>query len=116
MNALSREFPHSVATDTDNDTGGDVFRPDFRSVQKSPAIMDPFEVATRTPALWAQFLSEAYGSVRAIVIAFDVTEKTARKWLSGEGGANMRHTVIAQAQHPQLYHERVVQPVMIAAE
>lgn len=65
---------------------------------KNPAAMDPYRAHLEWPAMWSDYLHGAFaGPMKSerIAVAFQVSERTARKWLTGEGGCNGRHVRVA---------------------
>ena len=85
------------------DSGGEI----VRLAAFDPS--DPHQVALHFPEDWARLMHEVYGGrIRDIILQFDVTERTARRWLAAEGGVNGRHTIIAQRAHPEAYLRLVV--------
>lgn len=71
--------------------------------------VDVWEIARRAPTLWARFLREAYhGDLAGIMMSFGVCERTARRWLAGEGGTRGQHHIVAQQEHPEVYRRIVL--------
>lgn len=60
--------------------------------------LDPYQAHIEWPSLWAEFLRRAFAGPmmsERIALAFQVSERTARKWLNGQGGCNGRHVRVA---------------------
>lgn len=77
-----------------------------------PRAVDVWAVAKQFPARWAIFMHEVYGGdVARIMLDFGVCERTARKWVRGEGGVNSRHSTVAQLEHPEAYAQLVLREV-----
>ena len=71
--------------------------------------IDIWDVARRAPEQWARFMRETYrGDLVLIQITFQVTERTARRWLAGEGGVRGQHHVVAQLEYPEEYRRIVL--------
>lgn len=83
---------------------------EFADKNAGPAAFDVWETARQFPARWSLFLQQVYRSdVARIMHEFQVSERTARRWLSGEGkGVRGVHTAVAQARHPEEYREVVL--------
>jgi hypothetical protein len=74
----------------------------FLAGQKSGAarMVDPFQVRADFPEMWARYIRANFRSVAAVVAAFEVSERTARKWWEGETGAHGGHVAVACRMHP----------------
>lgn len=78
-------------------------------LQKSPEflsdirpVLDPYSVHAAFPDRWRMYLMETFGSdPERIAQQFGVTERAARKWLSGETGCKGGAVAIAMQLHPQ---------------
>lgn len=79
------------------------------AAQKSPEFLsdvrpvsDPYSVHAAFPDRWRLYLMETFGSdPERIAQQFGVTERAARKWLSGETGCKGGAVAIAMQLHPQ---------------
>jgi hypothetical protein len=69
------------------------------------AMSDPYAAHRDFPAEWADFLKVAFRGpmmVQRIAMHFGVTEKGARKWMSGKSGCNGQHVQRAARDFPAL--------------
>jgi protein involved in temperature-dependent protein secretion len=57
--------------------------------------MDPYAVQRAFPARWQAYLRARYAGPAEVQRAFAVCERTARKWLAGDTGANGAHVAVA---------------------
>lgn len=74
------------------------------------APLDVWRIAREFPDRWARFLHEAYrGDILSIQISFRVCERTARRWLAGEGGVRAPHHVVAQVEHLDDYRRFILE-------
>ena len=67
--------------------------------------IDPYEAHRIWPGLWAGFLKQAFRGpmiTARISMAFQVDDRTARKWLAGEGGCKAHHVRVAMQRDPAL--------------
>lgn len=62
---------------------------------------DPAAVHRGFPDRWRAYVRANYRGVRHICQTFDVSERTARKWLEGETGAVGGHVAVAVQEHPE---------------
>lgn len=116
MNAASpRSFPSNVPSQDDVDTSGSRLSP-RNFVGKSADIsvnhvsaVDVWKVANEFPARWAEFLRVAYHSDLILIQnTFRVCERTARRWLKGNGGVRAPHHVVANHERPEDYRRIVL--------
>lgn len=64
-------------------------------------VVDPFRVRADFPELWSRYIRANFRSVTAVIAAFEVSERTARKWWDAETGASGGHVAVACRLHPQ---------------
>lgn len=67
--------------------------------------LDPYKAHREFPEKWAEFLHVAFRGpmmVQRIALHFQLSEKGARKWLSGQHGCNGQHVVQAAQDFPEL--------------
>lgn len=96
--AGASSVPHPVAPDRMR--GGDpVARPGH--VLRGRAMADPYRIRHDFPERWSAYIRSHFRSVSAVVAAFDVSERTARKWLEGADGCNGGNVAVAVELHPE---------------
>ncbi|WP_394707849.1 hypothetical protein [Roseovarius pacificus] len=62
---------------------------------------DPFEVQKAMPEKWQAFVRDNFSDPRAVMDAFGVSERAARKWWNGEGGVNGAYLFYALRRWPE---------------
>lgn len=82
---LGRDFPHAVHD---------------AALRRPDATLDPYAMQRAFPERWQTYLHENFRDIGHVCRAFNVTDKAARRWWNGEGGANGAYTMIAMALHP----------------
>lgn len=72
------------------------------SAQKSGplGVHDPDRVHREFPARWSSYIRTNFRDLRHIQQVFGVSERAARKWWNGDGGANGAYVAIAVEAHP----------------
>ncbi|WP_306150620.1 hypothetical protein [Roseovarius sp. MMSF_3281] len=63
-------------------------------------VADPHEVQRAMPELWQSFIRANFSDLRAVMMAFGVSERAARKWWNAEGGVNGAYVVHAFRRWP----------------
>ena len=66
---------------------------------------DPHKIHREFPGRWQAYILAHYQSLAHVCWVFDVCESTARKWWTGETGANGANVAIAINVHPVEAHE-----------
>lgn len=66
-----------------------------------PARIDPDRLLAAFPILWGRFIRANFHNLRQVMLAFGVSERTARSWWAGDGGCNGRHVFIAMGLYPR---------------
>ncbi len=66
----------------------------------APTRFDPAKVHREFPERWRAYIHQNYRNLKVIMQTFNVSERTARKWWSGETGANGGHVAVAVNEHP----------------
>lgn len=87
---------------------GQKFRSEQKSAQKSEndsgqasaTGCNPHQVHREFPDRWAQYIRTNYQDLHHVMRVFWVSERTARKWWSGETGASGGYVAIAVNEHP----------------
>lgn len=108
----SSPVPHPVSPDKMR--GGDpVQRPGISPRPEAPAdvplappvagrpVLDPFRIHHEFPDRWSAYIRAHFRGIAAVIAAFGVSERTARKWWDGENGANGGNVAVAVALHPE---------------
>ncbi|WP_298491580.1 hypothetical protein [uncultured Maritimibacter sp.] len=62
--------------------------------------LDPYGINATFPEKWRAYLHAAFRNHFEVAQAFQVSERTARKWWAGEGGAQGGKVAIAVSLHP----------------
>mgnify|MGYP007078090577 FL=1 len=57
--------------------------------------VDPFKIARAWPQRWQAYLRASFRTAREVAHAFDVSERTAGFWWTGEMGCKAPHLVVA---------------------
>lgn len=63
--------------------------------------LDPYRVARDFPQRWSAYIRGRHRDLSEVCRAFGVCERTARKWWTGETGANARQLVMAWRRDPE---------------
>jgi len=61
---------------------------------------NPHDVHKSFPARWCVYIKANFRNLLHVQQVFAVSERTARKWWNGEGGANGGYVAIAVREHP----------------
>lgn len=72
---------------------------------------DPVRVHREFPDRWCAYIRANFRDLNHVCQVFNVSERTARKWMAGETGANGGHVAVAILEHPVEAHR-----MLIAAE
>lgn len=62
---------------------------------------DPYKLHRGFPERWARYIRANFRNVTHVCQVFNVCERTARKWWTGESGAVGGHVAIAVNEHPE---------------
>lgn len=65
------------------------------------AVDDSRDVQRAMPELWRDFIRANFADLRAVMLAFGVSERAARKWWNAEGGVNGAYVVHALRHWPE---------------
>jgi hypothetical protein len=61
---------------------------------------DPHKVHRQFPERWQRYIRAQYRSLAHVCQVFDVSERTARNWWTGQTGAVGGHVAVAVREHP----------------
>ncbi|MBF9042978.1 hypothetical protein HKCCE4037_06550 [Rhodobacterales bacterium HKCCE4037] len=64
------------------------------------ARLDPHAIHRDFPARWRKYIRANFRDLDHIQQVFGVSQRAARKWWNGEGGANGAYVAIAVEAHP----------------
>lgn len=73
--------------------------------------LDPHAIHKHFPERWSAYIRANFKDLKEVQRAFDVSERAARRWWTGEGGANGGYVAIAVDIHPE-----IAQRMLFAAE
>ena len=62
--------------------------------------LDPARIHREFPERWTAYIRQNFRNLKSVERTFNVSERTARKWWSGETGANGGHVAVAVNEHP----------------
>jgi hypothetical protein len=88
------------AVDPERMRGGDPVARAAVQDRRSPAL-DPFRIHAEFPERWSAYIRAHFRNVSQVIAAFDVSERTARKWWEAETGANGGNVAVACRMHPE---------------
>lgn len=66
----------------------------------APLAYDPHAMAREFPGRWQAYVRANFRNLAHVQQVFSVSERAARKWWNGEGGANGASVAIAMREHP----------------
>lgn len=74
-----------------------------------PRAIDVWQIAQDFPSRWSKLMHQVYrADITLIMAVFHVSDRTARKWIAGDGGVNARHSTVAQLDAPTAYEEIIL--------